>query len=234
MRNVDDNRAASGPGRRRTRVAVGAAGLAAILGTGAFVVTKMIDDAHHTAIGDAGALVPQPLGSAASRSTGVGSSAPGNPSAGTPTPTPTAAQTKSAAQRAADARAANAKAGPKVLRPLPPKSGGVRVAAEDLTVKTFGSVQKNRRTLRVMSARQDLSGQRELGWVADDGVPVGDARCSQNFRLSTGVPVTEKSSLLVCWRLSKKKSVYTVAVTIGARPSKAESVAAIDKAWSRL
>jgi hypothetical protein len=192
----------------------------------------MIDNAHHTAIGDAGALAPQPLGSAASRSTGVGSTTPGNPSAGTPTPT--ASQTKSAAQRAADARAANAKAGTEVRRPLPPKNGAERVPAKDVKVQTFGSIRKNRSTLRVMSARQDLSGQRELGWVADDGVPVGGARCSQKFRLSTGVRVAEKPSLLVCWKLSKAKSVYTVAVQIGGRPSKAESAAAIKKAWSKL
>jgi hypothetical protein len=246
MSNVDDDPAADGPDpngdtdemyvsavprrSRRKRVVVGAAGLAAILGAGAFVATNMIDNAHPTATGHTSALGTPP--SEPDASAGVASPSTSKPSA--KTPAKTTSKAKTAAQRVADARAASAKDRIKVLRPLPPKNGGKHVAAKDVKVTTFGSVRKDRSTLRVMSARQDLSGQRELAWVADDGVAVGSAWCSQKFRFSGGTPVAEKPTLLVCWRLSEKKSVYTVAVKIDGRPSKAESVAAINKAWSKL
>jgi len=251
MRNVEDNDATDGPGpeddtaemygspvprgfRRSKRAVAGVAGLAAVLGAGAFAVTTMIDNAHRTETGEVGALAPaQPVESTdARRSAGVGSPADSTPSA-----TPSGAATskaKTAARRAAEARAANEKAGTEIRPPVPPKRDVKPVAAKDLKVKTTGTVEEDRKMLRVVSAREDLSGQHELGWVADNGEVVGNARCSQNFRFAGGTPIKEKPSLLVCWRLSKKKSVYTVAVKIGGRPSKAQSVAAIDKAWAKL
>jgi len=250
MRNVEDNDATDGPGpeddtaemygspvprgfRRSKRAVAGVAGLAAVLGAGAFAVTTMIDNAHRTETGEVGALAPAQPGESTGtqRSAGRGTPADGTPS--TAAPSPTASKPKTDAQRMAEAREA-AKAGPKVLPPLPHKDTGMRVAADDIKVKTFGTVQKNRKMLRVVSARADLSGQHELGWVADGGEVVGNARCSQNFRFAGGRPPVEKPTLLVCWRLSKKKSVYTVAVKIDGRPSKAQSVAAIDEAWSKL
>jgi hypothetical protein len=86
----------------------------------------------------------------------------------------------------------------------------------------------------VMSARKNLAGYRELGWVAGDGERVGSATCSQTFRFSAGMAPAEKPALLVCWRTSAGRSVYTVATNPGGRPSKQASVAAIDKQWKRL
>lgn len=248
MRNVEDNDATDGPGpeddtaemygspvprgfRRSKRAVAGVAGLAAVLGAGAFAVTTMIDNAHRTETGEVGALAPaQPEGA-------QGSARVGSPADNTPSAIASSAATstaKSAARRAAEARAANEKAGTEIRPPVPPKRDVKPVAAKDLKVKTTGTVEEDRKMLRVVSAREDLSGQHELGWVADNGEVVGNARCSQNFRFAGGTPIKEKPSLLVCWRLSKKKSVYTVAVKIGGRPSKAQSVAAIDKAWAKL
>ncbi|UWP81903.1 hypothetical protein [Dactylosporangium fulvum] len=85
-----------------------------------------------------------------------------------------------------------------------------------------------------MSGRTDLTGQRELGWVAGQGEPFGSAHCTQQLRLIPGGPVVTKPELLICWRTSPVKSVYTVAVSLDGHPSREISVAAIDEAWDEL
>jgi len=102
------------------------------------------------------------------------------------------------------------------------------------TVTTSGSLKRDRRTMRVITARGDLTGQRELAWAADEGRAVGNARCTQNFRFNPGASVGERPTMLLCWRTSSDRSVYTVAVDLDGRPSTSDSVAAIDKAWSKL
>jgi hypothetical protein len=102
------------------------------------------------------------------------------------------------------------------------------------SVTNSGSLAKERRTLRIVSARGDLTGARELTWVADGGHPVGSARCSQKFRFNPKSAVSEKPTLLICWRTSATRSVYTVAVDLDGRPSEKASVATIDKVWAEL
>jgi hypothetical protein len=248
MRNVDNDRAAQeswpddGAGvytsamarrSRRRKQVMGAVGLVILLGGGALVARQLGDDADTVTTGDTGALAPitepstsvpgvlAPSGrpSAAAASTGVRSF--------TVTPSPS-----TVAQRVAAARSAAAKAGTTPRAPLPPKAGGAY--AQDVEVATKGSVAKDRRTLKVVSAREDLTGQRELAWVADGGEPVGSSRCTQTFRFSGGTTAAERPTLLVCWRTSAEKSVYTVAVDLDGRPSKQASVAEIDKTWAKL
>jgi hypothetical protein len=86
----------------------------------------------------------------------------------------------------------------------------------------------------VVSALGDLSGHRELAWVADGGTPVGKARCSNTIQLSGDAEAAKKPNLLVCWRTSEKKSVYTVAVDLDGDPSERKSVAAINREWRSL
>jgi len=106
-------------------------------------------------------------------------------------------------------------------------------ASVEPTISESGS-PTDRRTLRVVSARGDLTGSRELLWVADGGHAVGKARCSQRFRFSPDAAVSEKPTLLICWRTSATRSVYTVAVDLDGRPSEKASVATIDKVWAQL
>ncbi len=114
-------------------------------------------------------------------------------------------------------------------------SGVASVAiSASVTVTSSGSMPKDHHTLRVVSARADLSGQRELAWVADAGQPVGDARCTQNFHIGPKATARVRPTLLVCWRTSPDRSVYTVAVDVDHRPSAQASVAVIDDVWSRL
>ncbi|WP_250007122.1 hypothetical protein [Actinoplanes sp. M2I2] len=105
---------------------------------------------------------------------------------------------------------------------------------KDVKVENLGSARSPEGTLKVVSARADLTGYEELSWVGGEGEPVGPAQCTQKFRLSNDMKPMERRSLLVCWRTSAERSVYTVAVNPKARPSKEASVAAITKAWAKL
>jgi hypothetical protein len=115
-------------------------------------------------------------------------------------------------------------------------SGGRSDRSEEhaLTVTTSGSLPKDHHTLKVVSALDDLSGQHELAWAADSGHPVGDARCTQNFRIGPSAAAKVRPTMLLCWRTSADRSVYTVAVDLDQRPSEKASVATINEVWSKL
>jgi hypothetical protein len=255
MRHPDDD-GTSGPtradsaeaartSRRRKQTVVGVVGLAAMLGTGAFVLTDQLTANDAPPSSDTGALEshlpagqgPENGGSAASSSaapnSGSSRSAVGAASSAV---VATSAKPKTPADRARAAKAAGVQAarnGAGIRRPLPPQNGTI-VAADALTVSNSGSHKHDGSTLRIVSARQDLTGYRELAWVADKGTAVGDADCSQKFRFSADTAAKEKPTLLVCWRTSAERSVYTVMVDPSGRPSKQDSVAALDKRWAEL
>jgi hypothetical protein len=229
--------------RRRKQAAVGAVGLAAVLGGGAFVVTEAVT--RDSGAPEPAALAPQPAATSATRPSATPSSA--TPSSATPskkasrppavtvsrTPSPSAStQTKTAAERVAAARSAAARDGVKLQRPLPAATAAGEMA--DVTVTDSGSLRDDGGTLRVVSARGDLTGHQELGWVANDGDPVGSARCSQTFRFAGNTKPARKPNLLVCWRTSASKSVYTVTVDLDGHPSKKDSVAALGKRWNAM
>lgn len=220
--------------RRRKQTVAAVAGLAVVLGGGAYLLTDHLTGDDQV-VKDTGALAPlAPSAPATSAPSVSSSSAAASPSKSTGRSAPATTTTprpKTTAERIAAARAAAAKATNQVRRPLPP-NGNVAVS-EKVSVTNTGNLKKDGATLRVVSARADLTGVRELAWAADDGVPVGDARCTQNFHFSNA-PAAEKPTLLLCWRTSPSKSVYTIAVTLKGRPSTETSVAAIDKQWDKL
>jgi hypothetical protein len=238
MTNHRDGSYAQGMARRsgRKQAIAGVAGLAAVLGGGAFFATDALTRGSGSIAPDTRALAP--VAPSASSSASAAQSSP-KPSSRAPavgvsrTSTPSAqARPKTAAERVAAARSAAAKDGVPVQRPVPQATAAAVV--EDLTVTESGSLRRDRGTLRVVSARGDLAGQRELAWVADGGYAVGDARCSQTFRFANNATPARKANLLVCWRTSAGKSVYTVTVNLDGRPSKRDSVAALDQEWNRL
>jgi hypothetical protein len=142
-------------------------------------------------------------------------------------PAPTATRpSEEVNQRVAAIRSAAAKKGPGVLRPLPSAS-----APGEVTTTTS---EQDGGTLKVVSARGDLTGYRELGWVAEPGSKVGAARCSDTIRLSVDAKPVKHPTLLICWRTSARKSVYTLAVKAKGKPSPKDSAAAIDRQWQRL
>jgi hypothetical protein len=87
----------------------------------------------------------------------------------------------------------------------------------------------------VVSAPQDLTGVRELAWVAGQkGDRVGSASCTQSITLAAGAPPRKRDTLLICWRVSAAKSVYTIATNPKGKPSAERSVAELNKVWSTI
>ena len=242
MRNVDDARPADLPGpgdattglyvsdrsrrvRRRRQALIGAAGVAALVGAGMLVAQPFTDGAPigPTGFGAWSPLrTPAPSSSTPALSAGASSSAAADVVASPSTLT----------ERVAKAKTANERAGTTIRRPLAP-AGGIVAAMGAVNVTESGSVRSGS-TLRVVSARHDLTGQRELAWIAEKGEKVGTAHCADKIRLSADAEVREHKTLLLCWRTSATKSVYTVAVKLDGRPSKRASVAEIDRVWSTL
>jgi hypothetical protein len=114
-----------------------------------------------------------------------------------------------------------------------PDQGGIAAVGASPTVSTSGSIVKDRKTMRVVSAKADLTGQRELGWAADDGHEVGAAHCTQNFKIGDTEPRV-RPTMVICWRTSAEKSVFTVAVDIDGKPSEKDSVATLNRVWSKM
>ena len=223
--------------RRRRQQIAGAVGLAAVLGGGAFLVTDQLNDDARTVSTDLAA----PAAVVPSGSATVADASPAAPAAGpsaapasaaapsAPAPAPATTKAKTRAQLMEEAKGTAAKAD-NVRRPNPPK---IVPADAKVTVTESGSLAEGG-TLKVVSARADLTGQRELSIVADEGVAVGAARCTQNVRFSAGAPAQEKPTLMICWRTSAGKSVYTVAAVRTGRPSAENSVAALNRQWAKL
>jgi hypothetical protein len=87
--------------------------------------------------------------------------------------------------------------------------------------------------MRVISAKFDLTGQKELLWAADGGLPVGDARCTRKFHFSNNEDPHVIPTMLMCWRTSAVKSVVVVSVSYHGKPAAAEAVAVLDREWAK-
>jgi hypothetical protein len=219
---------------RRRNAVLGVTGLAAVLGVGAFIITDRLTDDSSTR--DVTAIsAPQPQAVTASASTPANSPTVSASASRSPSPSATAA-TKEAPDPAVSkeivaARSKAAADGVPLRRALSAEGNG---SVTDVHVTNSGSPQDAGGTLKVVSAHGDLTGYQEMAWVGDKGEVVGDARCTQMFRLSNDEKATKRPTLLVCWRTSAAKSVYTVALSAKSPPSKKASVAAIEKAWAKL
>ncbi|BAL91688.1 hypothetical protein AMIS_64680 [Actinoplanes missouriensis 431] len=215
----------------RHRLAVGTAGVAAILGAGAYLVTdRIVNDADRTAAREVPVTV-LPGGPAET---------PGTPSAdpatASPEPTVSATETSAApipsavAEEIKEARRKMAEDGVAVQRPIVPK---VVKPAEDVKVTEKGSLKKGG-ILRVVTARGDLTDQRELRYVAGGVTEHRDIPCSQTFRFSTNPTPKKRDNLLMCWRTTAEKSVLAIVVDPGGHPSPDKAVDALQKAWRQM
>ena len=88
--------------------------------------------------------------------------------------------------------------------------------------------------MRIVTARADLTGQREMVLAADAGHAVGDISCTQNFRFSQDIPPKIRPTMLLCWRMSAQRSVYIITINTKGKPSQRETVAAINREWAKL
>lgn len=230
---------------RHPRQVVGVIGLAAALGAGAYILTDQLtpDPREPTAAVEprqvaieppSGSPIGAPATSTDPRDGTISSSPVPTSAAASSLPVSPAPSPGSVAQRLADARSANTRLGTAVRPAVPPKAGGYVVNAAQTKVVESGSLKKDGRMLRVVSAPLDLAGQRELAWVGDDGKPYRGARCSQTIQMSNNVVPKARPTLLICWRTSAERSAYTVLVDLRKKPSKDDSIAALDRAWNKL
>lgn len=221
------------------KIAVGAVGAAAVLGAGAYLITaQVLDRDANTESRNDGALAPivAPASAEPSASSGIQASADsvGAPtsapaparSSATPAAAPTPSSTLSVAEQIRKAREAAAKGG----NPLQP---ALTAAAAPGPIDERSEPVKDG-SMRVITAKFDLTGHRALLWAADKGKPVGDARCTQNVRFSNKMTPAIQPNLLLCWRTSGTRSVATVLVNYKGHPSSQKSLEVIDREWAKL
>lgn len=223
---------------RRVRIAAGVTGLAALLGGGAYLITDRDGSAPTQDVGALAPVAPAAPGEASAVLSPSVATTSASPTPATTSVTPSAAPAASP-KRSSDApavreqiqaaRDAAAKDGFPLQRPLPQK--GKMVAESQVSTRTE---QTSEGTIRISTARADLSGQDDQLLAADNGTAVGHARCTDKVRFSAGAASRAVPSLLLCWRTSAKRSVVTLAVAKKGSPSAAASAITIDREWSKL
>ena len=208
---------------RRGRLMSGAAGLALVLGGGYLVVAQLADRDAPVVNRAPGALAPMvPVTRSAAATAidrdGIGP-APAVVGAGGAT---TAGGAPAAGGAAAGGAAAPGDSGRRAVR-----AAGDRVDAGAVSTSTRATAEGS---IRVTTARADLTGRADLLPAGDGGTPAGDARCTRNLRLG-GAGARVMPAVLLCWRTSATRSVITLAT---GRPTIAGSLAVLDREWARL
>lgn len=113
-----------------------------------------------------------------------------------------------------------------------PAGPGVSIASGPVTVSTEAGTDGS--SIRVVTARYDLTGRWSPVSGGDAGRVVGDARCTAKLTALPGGAAEERPTMLMCWRFSPLKSVVTVAVRPGARPLAGASVDVLDRNWTAM
>ncbi|GIE88755.1 hypothetical protein [Actinoplanes regularis] len=221
------------PGHRRTRIVAGAAGLAAVLGGAAYLTTSAIVSKDSNTTTDEAAPVrlitpaPSPSNESAApaRTTTSETSSSAIPTTdvtGNPLP-------EEIRERIREARRKMAEDGVPVQHPVAPKAKPLR----DVQTTTEGSFAEGG-MIRILSARGDLTGQRELSGVAGGIEKHGNVSCSQTFKFATSPRPEKKPNLLMCWRATADKSVAAIVVDPNGHPSREKAAAAIEKKWKAM
>ncbi|GGN61425.1 hypothetical protein GCM10010112_18580 [Actinoplanes lobatus] len=226
-------------GQRRALAVAGVAGLAAVLGGAAYVTTSAIVSRGSATTTD-GAAPIIPATSPPSTPKDVEPVAPATTTqeARKAKPSPTIPTTdvtgkplsEEVRQRIKEARRKMAEDGVEVQHPVTPKA--VRPLGEVQTT-TEGSFAEGG-MIRILSARGDLTGQRELSGVAGGIEKYGNVSCSQTFKFATSPRPAKKPNLLMCWRATPDKSVAAIVVDPKGNPSRERAVAAIQKKWKTM
>lgn len=235
--------------QRRKKIAVGVAGLGAILAGGGYAVTAWRGAQDSTMIGDTGAFAPRVITTARTPSVPeppwtVATPGPTSASA-VPAPTSRPASTRlSGARRStrpspapSPSRMPDEEAAAAQVSRLLQAPRGTPSAAADGTggaIVVANEPGPDGSAIRVLSARYDLTGRGTLLWAADNGRPVGDARCTQNLKIAGEAVAAPRPGLLLCWRAAPDRSVVTVATSRTGSPVAASSARVLDAAWRRL
>lgn len=220
------------PSSVKVRIAVGGTAAAAALGVGAFLITDHLTR-NGSSTTDVAALAPAAT-SASATSASDPSSSTGKPSpassAGAPSASASLPPVSDAVRKQImQAREQGAKHGVKVTRPLREQAVTAPVDLQRSTVGTFKTG-----IVRLVTARSDLTGQQELGWVAGGVTDHGDDHCSQTFRLFNSPAPEKKPTLLLCWRTSPTKSVVAALVDPKGHPSIVKALQAVDDKWKSM
>lgn len=228
--------------QRRKKIAVGLAGLGAILAGGGYAVSAWQTARESTVIGDLGAFAPhtppvrEPPGTATTTAAPRPSAAPAPTSrpastrlsgarrSSRPSPTPSPS-------RMPDEEVASALLSRLLAAPRSTPSGVASAAGGTIVVTNEPGPDGS--AIRILSARYDLTARGTLLWAADSGQVVGDARCTQNVRVGGGTAET-RPGLLLCWRVSAAKSVVTIATSRTGSPVAATSARVLHRAWEQL
>lgn len=205
--------------RRRKQILVGATGAAAVLAGAGFLATQLMS-AEQPSLPEPAALAPPVIASASATGQSGASVAPSvtrtskSPKPAKPVerrPSPTVTRTPDAAKN----------------------QSGVAAQAAGAVSERIEALGNG--TIRIVSAPRDLSGERELALAGDKGKPVGDGvRCTSEVRMASGVPASQRPTMLLCWRTSETRSVVTMAVIPKGEAPTAESVDIIGKEWAKL
>lgn len=105
--------------------------------------------------------------------------------------------------------------------------GGVSVVG-----RQYGSA-KDRKTIRVVAARTDLTGKLDMKWVVEKGTKVGRAQCTNKLKLTESTQAKARPTMLMCWRTSKTFSAYSVIIDFDHTPKADEAVKVIDDIWGK-
>ncbi|BCY13907.1 hypothetical protein L3i22_089950 [Actinoplanes sp. L3-i22] len=210
--------AATAPRRslRRKQAVAGVTGALALLAGTYFLTTKLMETSQDT-LPEPAALAP--LTTAATPGidgTGI-SAVPGNLEA------PRTTHPAQAAKRAPSPTPSD----------LTPQAEMPSETAAGLVTRRVETIKNG--TVRISSARFDLTGQSDLLYAADQGDAAGDGvYCTNRVRFGADEPVAEKAGLLLCWRTSDLRSVVTMAVAVQGTPDPRDCVGIIEQEWAAL
>ncbi|GIE88758.1 hypothetical protein [Actinoplanes regularis] len=205
---------------RRKLTVAGVTGAVAVL-AGAYLLTTRVTETGQEAVPEPAALAPLTTAATPAIDETGRSAVPGNlrasratrpaqPAKRAPSPTPATLAALSAP----------------VGGPSGPEQRGI-------VTRRVETVQNG--TVRVSSARFDLTGQNDLPFAADAGYAAGnDVRCTTRVRFSADEPVAAQPNLLLCWRVSDRRSVVTMAVAAHGLPDPRDSVDIIAREWASL
>ena len=226
--------------QRRKQAIVGAAGAAAVLAGAAFLAVQL-NDSDQESLPEPAAMAPQTTTTSDPAATSGATSAPVSvapsvtrtsqvpkpaaPVERSPSPTPPARSREATPDAAASPAAAG---------------GAVKDLRSKLSLPQEGAVNERTEalrngTIRIVTAKRDLTGKRELLLAGDEGKPVGDGvTCTSDVKINAAVEEVQQPTMLLCWRTSKSRSVVTMAVIPKGDPPTAASAEIIAKEWAKL
>ncbi|HEY0532666.1 MAG TPA: hypothetical protein VGD29_13835 [Actinoplanes sp.] len=221
--------------RRLKKAAVAVVGLSALGGGAYFATTLLAGNPPGYVSGGPDALAPvapQPSPSPSASPSPPRSEGPSpGPQPGTrnavrqsarPSPTPSIPDDEVAADQVS-----------RLLEASPqPAAPGMAIAGGPVTVSSETGTDGS--SIRIVAARYDMTGRWSPLSPGDSGQAVGDARCTAKLAAVPGGPVSERPTMLMCWRMSPLKSVVTVAIRSHGRPLAGASVNVLDRNWTAM